>query len=433
MPIIPGRLVKANLIRSRLIPVGLAGVDFSLAGDDTILLPQNLLTSPGTLYEDFETAADWTLYGTGATKVDDIVNYKTGTHSLGVITAVNGLGRLIRDWGSTRDLSGVRRISLWIYIDNADPVTTPLQYFLLDFSSVSNFAKHKTSALGPGYFIHGWQHFEIPLADFADTGTEDWTIIRYVRWTVQARNGAALTVSSDTLEYGHAALPAVVLYFDDGYNSTYTKCFAKMKLYKIPGTLAVITDVVGTGGYCSWSRLQELNAAGWSIVNHTDNHTDLATLTEANQELRISGGKTALDANGLSRCSKYLVYPNGSWNTNTMIAVTNLGVPCARDADNVVIMAETLPPFSIFHLNGLSVLASTVATVEGWIDNAISKQTIAPLLFHDIGGGGQMSEANFGLVIDYLYTKIKAGLIYPLTIDDLYNLTLGPVRVPRIR
>lgn len=400
---------------------------------NTITLPQNLLTVQPTLIEDFEVAADWTLFGAGATKDDDTTHFKTGSHSLGVLTAVNGIGRISRDWGAPRDLSGVKRISIWIYIDNADPIGTPMQYFLLDFSSVSNFAKHKTCQLSYSYYIHGWQHYGIPLADFADTGSEDWTIIRYIRWTVQARNDAALTVTTDTLEYGHVAVPGMAWYFDDAFASAYTKCYAKLKTYKIPATLAVITNNVGGGNACTWNQLRELDAAGWCIVNHTDNHTNLTTLDEATQEARIAGGKAALDANGLSRNSKYLAYPAGAWNADTMIACANLGVPAARIANTVIIRSCVLPPFDILHLEAFDAGSTALATNEGYIDAAITKQTVFPLLHHDIGGSGQMTEANFDLEVDYFYAKWKAGLIYPLTMDNLYNLTLGPVKVPEAR
>jgi hypothetical protein len=41
-----------------------------------------------------------------------------------------------------------------------------------------------------------------------------------------------------------------------------------------------------------------------------------------------------------------------------------------------------------------------------------------------------MTFANFYALIDYIATKWRAGLIHPITIDDYYNLSLGPVTIP---
>jgi hypothetical protein len=75
----------------------------------------------------------------------------------------------------------------------------------------------------------------------------------------------------------------------------------------------------------------------------------------------------------------------------------------------------------------------SLADVQTLVDAAITGQAILPLHFHQLNAGADWSTATFQALIDYVVTKAKAGLIYPITIDDYYRLTLGPVRVPKVR
>jgi hypothetical protein len=62
---------------------------------------------------------------------------------------------------------------------------------------------------------------------------------------------------------------------------------------------------------------------------------------------------------------------------------------------------------------------------------------VAQMHFHKLVAsatdGTEWAISDFQALMDYIYLKWKAGLIYPLTIDDLYKLTLGPVAVPSVK
>ncbi|HEX9028069.1 MAG TPA: polysaccharide deacetylase family protein, partial [Anaerolineales bacterium] len=111
-----------------------------------------------------------------------------------------------------------------------------------------------------------------------------------------------------------------MLCFDDSQASTYTG-LTYLKDRGRVATIYTITGTIGNTGYHTAAHLLELDAAGFAIANHTHSHTNLTTLTEAQQETELSGGRTDLEALGLTRASRHVAYPNGASNADTLTAM----------------------------------------------------------------------------------------------------------------
>jgi peptidoglycan/xylan/chitin deacetylase (PgdA/CDA1 family) len=81
---------------------------------------------------------------------------------------------------------------------------------------------------------------------------------------------------------GKQALPkrAVVITFDDGYESVYRHALPLLRKYNFPATLFVYTDFIGAGDAVSWAQLQELQASGLvSVQAHSKTHRNLIERT----------------------------------------------------------------------------------------------------------------------------------------------------------
>lgn len=403
-------------------------------GGRFITLPQNLLSVQPTLIDDFEVAAQWVVSGASAVKVDDIVHYKTGSHSQGYISGSGVFALITKDFGSPINLTGVNRISLWIYIDNPEPINDELATAsFLSFSHQISFGTSMSVNIAATRHIHGWQHYQIPLASFQNNGGETWDSIRYVRCGAIPKAGKASVSSFDTLEWGHVGIPAMMFWFDDGYASIYNDIFPILKSHNIRATQAITLDWIETPGYMSWAQLQELDAAGWTIVGHGVDHTTYTTLTEAQQETDMDTVRSALISNNLNRGANYVAFPGGLVNNDTFTAMANLGMLSGRIAGQysaVGIRECYLPTFDIRIIPcGFVGSSASVVDVETYIDNVISKGIIASIYGHNPGGVGEMSVADWTTIIEYVATKAKARLIYPITHDDYYKLTIGSVSV----
>jgi len=273
---------------------------------------------------------------------------------------------------------------------------------------------------------------------FGNFGGAVWTdpIVR-VRFQIAGATGKAPSVSFDSLCFGATGVPCVMLGFDDGYTSQYN-ALKFMQHYRMRGTLAVETQLVGAGNHVTVAHLQELDAAGHAMANHTNSGTDLSTLAEAAQEAQISGGKTVLDGWGLTRCSNYVVYPSGGYNNNTRTAMANLGMLVGRSGDpdirNGGYIPVCLPNSDLYGIGSQRIDSTTgLATAKSYIDQCIQDGMVLVLHFHDIGGANDMTVADFRNFVDYVRAKALAGLVNVITMDDFYNLRASAVRVPRIQ
>lgn len=122
----------------------------------------------------------------------------------------------------------------------------------------------------------------------------------------------------------------VLITFDDGYVSNYTLAYPILKANKQKAAVFVITNNIDKNkGSMTSKQLKEMDANGFRVENHTDNHEKLADYAYANQLAIITKSKTALEKL-LGRKVMYLAYPCGSYNSNTIkashVAGINLGI-----------------------------------------------------------------------------------------------------------
>lgn len=97
-------------------------------------------------------------------------------------------------------------------------------------------------------------------------------------WLV--RNGYRVIRLGDLAGFlsGEQALPqrAVVITFDDGYESVYRHAFPVLKKYGLPATAFVYTDFLGGGDALTWPQMQEMLASGLvDIQSHSKSHRNL--------------------------------------------------------------------------------------------------------------------------------------------------------------
>ena len=127
--------------------------------------------------------------------------------------------------------------------------------------------------------------------------------MQYARIRVYAEVGQVMEVSFDWLEYGEKTHPACLVCFDDAYAGVGTYALPVMSSRNQRGSVYVITDLVGGALYMDAAKLGELAAAGWTVGNHTTDHTRLSTLDLATATAKIADASSWLAAEcaGLGR------------------------------------------------------------------------------------------------------------------------------------
>jgi peptidoglycan/xylan/chitin deacetylase (PgdA/CDA1 family) len=203
-----------------------------------------------------------------------------------------------------------------------------------------------------------------------------------------------------------------------------------MRTRNARGTGYIVTDLVGgTTDYVTWTQLQTMYAAGWTIGNHTKAHIDLTTQSLADQQAALLAARTALNAHGMTNVD-YVAYPNGNYNADTLTAMANLSMRTGRTINKSNLVSPLMQPYEITQQSIQR--STTLTTAKSWIDTARSRQEIVVLTLHDISSSpytyGWYTD-RFQSLVDYC---IQQGVVI-LTMDDLYRLQSSDITIPGAR
>ena len=86
----------------------------------------------------------------------------------------------------------------------------------------------------------------------------------------------------------------VLIQFDDGTSSQWTKAKPVLDEYNIKATFYIVCGKVGTSGYMSWSQIDALKEQGHSIQDHTMTHPHLPDLSNSKLEYEVSECKAMI-------------------------------------------------------------------------------------------------------------------------------------------
>jgi peptidoglycan/xylan/chitin deacetylase (PgdA/CDA1 family) len=93
---------------------------------------------------------------------------------------------------------------------------------------------------------------------------------------------------------------AVVLAFDDGWMSHYTKAKPILDKYGFKSTFAIVCNYVGKGDErMGWGEIQSIYEEGHDIASHTMNHADLSELPAEEMEYEVAQSKQCLLNHGI--------------------------------------------------------------------------------------------------------------------------------------
>lgn len=163
---------------------------------------------------------------------------------------------------------------------------------------------------GAAHDEHGDKRIEA-IAWGEQNGAKTDDDVHYFTYTVQ-RCGEEPPVSSPPPSGSGKGFATIT--FDDGWLTTYTTAYPILRRYGLTANVAVNSAPIDGHyvGYMTLDMVRQLSAAGWAIVNHTVDHRDLRTLSDAEVAQEISANRAWIDANGF-RGSNVFVVPFHSW------------------------------------------------------------------------------------------------------------------------
>ena len=384
-------------------------------------LPQDYITSPGTLVEDFGDASEWVTTADGVAS-NDTTNFIHGDQSV-KLTIVNAGGTCAATKAVNLDLTGVRTITLCVYLPPSIPIADVGGITMYLTSSAVSFSKYFHQSLNKGGFKPGWNVVTMSTRLFVNVGADTWGVMRQMRFTLFDTKTKSPNLSFDYMLVDREYMPRCLLCFDDGFTSQYLLYADYMDDYHIRGTINVISSAVGKGSYANLEQLTEMHEAGWTVANHCTHHTDLSTQTYAQQLALIQGCDTYLETNGFfENRNRHMCYPYNSYDANTLLILADLGYVTGQTSGS----ARHFRPYpDLYQLPRYAPGAgATFATVSAWVDGTILDGGTIIYYFHDIESYTGWGHENINALIDYLYYKRSA--IQCLTIDEWYKGLTNP-------
>jgi peptidoglycan/xylan/chitin deacetylase (PgdA/CDA1 family) len=122
---------------------------------------------------------------------------------------------------------------------------------------------------------------------------------------------------------------SVLITFDDGYEDNYTNAYPILKKFNFKATIFVITGYIDKGNrYLSSSQLKEMQRNGIDIESHTNLHDKLGNDSYSVQLKTLKISKEYIEKT-LNKRVRYISYPYGSYNLNTLKAVQAAGYEMA--------------------------------------------------------------------------------------------------------
>jgi len=284
------------------------------------------------------------------------------------------------------------------------------------------------SGLPAGREVQARQHPTRPVQELGGV-----RIVNTARWRERVPSAGATVGSSrarvtlSLLVLGMLALPSlaqarptyVSLTFDDG-SADQMAAVTSLAAHGMRGTFYINSGLVGTDSYhMDWSQVAVTAALGNEIGGHTANHSDLTTLSPAEQTQAICDAHQALAARGYDPVS--MAYPYAKWNAASRTAAQSCGFTSARGAGNVgclpgCVPAETLPPPDPYVLRTAAGATTTtpIETLEGYVTNAVQNGGgWVVLVLHNICdgcGSNATTQEDFNALLDWLQSQAAAGV-----------------------
>lgn len=196
-----------------------------------------------------------------------------------------------------------------------------------------------------------------------------------------------LAIPSFTIDFDVFDQGMVSFSFDDGWKSIYDNIDSlgsfksTQYIYTVP--MYGATDCAGEcyTDFMTTAEVLNLSAAGHDIAAHTRSHTDLTALAEAEKQSEISGSRLDL-LQSIGGPVDSLAYPYGEYNDTVKTYLKDAGFAGGRTVSGDQLNTRSADRYALYARQVNS--DTTLAEVEGWIDEAEASKGWLILVFHQI-------------------------------------------------
>ena len=380
-----------------------------LVADTLINIPQQ---EYDLIISDFENETEWSGYTNYVT--DSIYKH----HAIQVTTSNGYCKNVDKILSTSLDLSYYDGFVLWLKASDEYISSCRIWMFTSD-TDAYRIIIHPTRLPK-----NKWVPYFLPKPNFSIySGNPSWSNINKIRIQPCA-SGSDSTSYYALLAAVKSKLPVglITFTFDDASNTIFSNARRILDKYNYKGVFFVITSLVGTGNYVSWEDLYSLYTSGWDISSHTHTHPHLTSLSTSDIERELAVSQRILLKHGFKRSAFFFSYPYSDVDQEVANLVTKYYVAARCDSNEPILDY----PFytSPYNLHHKVITNDNISEVKDFIDKCYENKLWGILLIHSVSATGDVAEANFEEIVDYVYSK---GLKV-VTFSDIFKSVL-PKRV----
>lgn len=321
--------------------------------------------------------------------------------------------------------ANIGNFGLWFY----DPVggTTDISGVSLTTANTLTYAKFRifiNTANGAATRLKGWNLFTWQRGDENTVGgsmTYDETVSRMRLRVSLVANKSATYYLGDMLK-GYYTKPQIMVWAADNGQGAYDVMFPYMQARGIPGSYMPTTDYLAApnGTQITVPELQEMQAAGWTMVPHQTIGTALTSMNEAQMRAEIEEVLAVHASYGFHYRDFY--YPaGGAGNDLSHAVMASYGIKYGNQANTGnlktgrPLYGGTINPYRQWSYTADS--KTFTSDVKPAIDHAIKYGGALGILWHDAVD----EEAEFKLAMDYLYRLKEANVVDVVSYETFFK------------
>jgi hypothetical protein len=197
--------------------------------------------------------------------------------------------------------------------DNLNSTTQASALFLAETAAFSKYYEWNIVNSPSAGYESRWYPQVLLMSSPASTSGTPVPTNEHTRMRVRfsASVGATPTYYLCPIRANTIAKTQVVITFDDAKTTDYTTAFPYMQDRGLVGSIAVNSGVAEM----SVAQMLEMQAAGWSMHNHTATHANLTLLSAAGMRSELELCRSFLQSNGLNSGPSAMILPFGARDT----------------------------------------------------------------------------------------------------------------------
>lgn len=340
------------------------------------------LTSEGTVVQDCNDTADWTV-GAGSIALDED-HYVTGDASIKVTSREGNTGYATAT--IDLDMSAWENVRFWVYLHDD---LTKYNSVQVSFSSTTDISKRFAISPSPanlGDAAEGWVLWAMAPDEWVNVNSESWanTMLR-VRIVVTPVAGEVASASFDYIHGDVRGQASCIIACDGPHVNFVELAVPEMDSRGLRGVCYVGPDLIGTSVFGDADDVHQLFRRGWDLGSYISE--DLTTYTQS----QVTAMATDCMADVLTAAGsptapgrQHFAYSESAHDGTAMAGLQDAGALSGRaTSGSTCRIGIEWPMVNPFLISDVGIGGSTaLATVETFIDNAILKASTIILLFH---------------------------------------------------